>query len=68
MEYRHLGRSGLKISRLCLGTGNFGSSNEVDSFELMDYALDSGVNVLDTAVSYGSVRVRVRGSVRVISY
>ncbi|MDF0668040.1 MAG: aldo/keto reductase [Nitrospira sp.] len=54
MEYTHLGRSGVKVSRLCLGTMNFGpQTNEQDSFALMDRALDLGINFFDTANVYG---------------
>jgi NDP-hexose 2,3-enoyl reductase len=42
MEYVHLGRTGLKVSRLCLGTMNFGPrTSEEDSFAIMDRALDT---------------------------
>jgi len=54
MEYTQLGRSGLKVSRLCLGTMNFGpQTNEKDSFAIMDKALDLGINFFDTANVYG---------------
>jgi aryl-alcohol dehydrogenase-like predicted oxidoreductase len=54
MEYTRLGRTGLKVSRLCLGTMNFGPlTSEADSFALMDKALDLGVNFFDTADVYG---------------
>lgn len=54
MEYTHLGRSGLTVSRLCLGTMNFGSrTEESDSHEIMDRALADGVNFFDTANVYG---------------
>jgi len=54
MEYVHLGRSGLKVSRLCLGTMNFGPyTNEADSFKIMDRALELGTNFFDTANVYG---------------
>lgn len=54
MEYVSLGRSGLKVSRLCLGTMNFGPhTTEEDSFEIMDQALDLGFNFFDTANVYG---------------
>jgi len=54
MEYVHLGRSGLQVSRLCLGTMNFGSQTpEPDSHTLMDRALEAGVNYFDTANVYG---------------
>lgn len=54
MNYRHLGRSGLLVSPLCLGTMNFGTQTaEADSFAIMDRALDAGVNFFDTANGYG---------------
>jgi aryl-alcohol dehydrogenase-like predicted oxidoreductase len=54
MEYTHLGRTGLSVSRLCLGTMNFGPrTEETDSHAIMDAALDAGVNFFDTANRYG---------------
>ena len=54
MEYTYLGRTGLKVSRLCLGTMNFGPyTTEPDSYAIMDNALDQGVNFFDTADVYG---------------
>jgi aryl-alcohol dehydrogenase-like predicted oxidoreductase len=54
MEYTHLGRTGLKVSRLCLGTMNFGPfANEAESFAIMDKALELGINFFDTANVYG---------------
>ncbi len=54
MEYVHLGRTGLKVSRLCLGTMNFGpQTTEANSFEIMDRALEAGINFFDTANVYG---------------
>ncbi len=54
MKYMPLGRSGLKVSRLCLGTMNFGPhTTEADSFAIMDCALAAGVNFIDTADIYG---------------
>ena len=54
MEYSQLGRTGLKVSRLCLGTMNFGpKTTEEDSFAIMDKALDLGINFFDTANVYG---------------
>jgi aryl-alcohol dehydrogenase-like predicted oxidoreductase len=54
MEYVQLGRTGLRVSRLCLGTMNFGpETTEPDSFAIMDRALDLGINFLDTANVYG---------------
>jgi len=54
MEYTQLGRTGLKVSRLCLGTMNFGPQTcEADSFAIMDKALELGINFFDTANVYG---------------
>ncbi|MGB9378703.1 MAG: aldo/keto reductase [Mycobacteriales bacterium] len=54
MNYTHLGRSGLSVSRLCLGTMNFGpQTSEEDSHAIMDHALDVGINFFDTANVYG---------------
>jgi aryl-alcohol dehydrogenase-like predicted oxidoreductase len=54
MKYTQLGRTGLKVSRLVLGTMNFGpQTDEPDSHAIMDTALDAGVNFFDTANVYG---------------
>jgi aryl-alcohol dehydrogenase-like predicted oxidoreductase len=54
MEYRHLGRLGLTVSPLCLGTMNFGpQTSEDDSHAIMDRALELGINFFDTANVYG---------------
>ena len=54
MDYTHLGRTGLSVSRLCLGTMNFGPvTTETDSFTIMDRALEHGINFFDTANVYG---------------
>ena len=54
MQFTNLGRTGLKVSRLCLGTMNFGPhTSEMDSFKIMDRALDFGINFFDTANVYG---------------
>jgi aryl-alcohol dehydrogenase-like predicted oxidoreductase len=54
VEYRNLGRTGLKVSRLCLGTMNFGwNTSESDSFAIMDKAIELGLNFFDTANVYG---------------
>lgn len=54
MKYTHLGRTGLQVSRLCLGTMNFGpQTSETDSFAIMDRALEHGINFFDTANVYG---------------
>ncbi|WP_433752153.1 aldo/keto reductase [Paenibacillus amylolyticus] len=54
MQYSYLGKSGLKVSRICLGTMNFGpATDEKEAFRIMDTALDAGVNFFDTANIYG---------------
>ncbi|BBG05324.1 MULTISPECIES: aldo/keto reductase [Pseudonocardia] len=54
MEYTHLGRSGLTVSRLVLGTDNFGTqTTPEDAAAIMDRALDLGINVIDTGDVYG---------------
>lgn len=54
MDYAQLGRTGLKVSRLCLGTMNFGPyASEAESFQIMDKALELGINFFDTANVYG---------------
>lgn len=54
MQYTHLGRSGLTVSRLCLGTMNFGpQTGEAEAHAIMDSAQESGINFFDTANVYG---------------
>jgi len=54
MQYVKLGRSGLMVSRLCLGTMNFGTfTSEKESCEIMNRALELGINFFDTANVYG---------------
>ncbi|MEO8907471.1 MAG: aldo/keto reductase [Microbacteriaceae bacterium] len=54
MEYTHLGRTGLTVSRLCLGTMNFGPhTSEPDAHAIMDAAHENGLNFFDTANGYG---------------
>jgi aryl-alcohol dehydrogenase-like predicted oxidoreductase len=53
MQYRPLGRTGVQVSALCLGTMNFGDDcNESDSIEIVHRALDEGINFIDTADMY----------------
>ena len=53
MEYRRLGKSGLKVSEICLGTMTFGhGADEAEAKRMVDLALDAGVNFFDTANSY----------------
>ncbi len=55
MNYTHLGRTGLKVSRLCLGTMNFGDvTDEKTSARILDEALEAGINFIDTADVYGT--------------
>jgi aryl-alcohol dehydrogenase-like predicted oxidoreductase len=54
MQYTHLGRSGLKVGRLCLGTMNFGEmTDEPTSFQILNAAVEAGINFADTADVYG---------------
>ena len=54
MEYGYLGRSNVKVSRICLGTMHFGRrATEEESFAVMDQALEMGINFFDTANVYG---------------
>ena len=54
MEYRRLGKSGLKVSEICLGTMTFGhGADEAEANRMVQLALDAGVNFFDTANSYG---------------
>ncbi|RXZ83851.1 aldo/keto reductase [Paenibacillaceae bacterium] len=54
MEYTYLGRTGLRVSKLCLGTMNFGvDTDEATSFRIMDEALEAGITFFDTANIYG---------------
>ena len=54
MRYTHLGRSGLTVSRLCLGTMNFGpQTEETQAFAILDTAQAAGINFVDTANVYG---------------
>ena len=55
MEYVNLGRTGVKVSKLCLGTMMFGrSTSEQDSIPIIEYALDHGINFIDTADIYAT--------------
>src|SRR3546814_13174338 len=53
MEYRRLGRSDLNVSPICLGSMTWGEQNsDAEAFEQLDYAIDQGVNFIDTAEMY----------------
>jgi aryl-alcohol dehydrogenase-like predicted oxidoreductase len=55
MEYRNLGRTGVKVSQFCLGTMMFGRhANEQDSLAIVQHALDAGINFIDTANAYSA--------------
>ena len=55
MEYTLLGRTGVRVSRLALGTATFGvAPQEKDAIKLVHRALDLGINFFDTAVTYGN--------------
>ena len=54
MEYARLGRSNMRVSKLALGTMNFGvRTDEAEAFRIMDRALELGINLFDTANVYG---------------
>jgi aryl-alcohol dehydrogenase-like predicted oxidoreductase len=54
VDYTNLGRTGLSVSRLCLGTMNFGKqTDEITAFAIMDQAHEAGINLFDTANVYG---------------
>ena len=53
MQYRRLGRTGLNVSTICLGTMTFGNQlNETESIKIIEKALDAGINFFDTADIY----------------
>lgn len=53
MKYHTLGRTGLKVSELCLGSMQFGwTANQEQSFEILDFAFEAGINFIDTADIY----------------
>ncbi|MEA2029386.1 MAG: aldo/keto reductase [Campylobacterota bacterium] len=53
MEYRYIGRTGLRVTPICMGTMSFGSwSDEKEAFKIMDKSLDRGINFFDTAELY----------------
>jgi aryl-alcohol dehydrogenase-like predicted oxidoreductase len=55
MQYRNLGRTGVKVSELCLGTMMFGRhTSERDSIAIVEHALDAGINFIDTANAYSA--------------
>jgi aryl-alcohol dehydrogenase-like predicted oxidoreductase len=59
MRFTHLGRTGLTVSRICLGTMNFGpETDEPTSFSIMDSALEAGINFFDSANVYGRSKGR----------
>ncbi len=66
MKYRKLGKAGLAVSEICLGTANFGTGKssgvgdwgvvpEKEAYKIMDFALDNGINFFDTANVYGGL-------------
>jgi len=55
MEYQNLGRTGVKVSKLCLGTMMFGrNTSAAESITIIEHALDQGINFIDTANAYGA--------------
>ena len=68
MHYTRLGRTGLQVSRLCLGTMNFGpQASEADSIAIMDAALEQGINFIDTANAYGISRAHLMKVVNILT-
>jgi aryl-alcohol dehydrogenase-like predicted oxidoreductase len=64
MIYNKIGKSGLYVSRICLGTMSFGNRcDEKESFRIMDAALDNGITFFDTANVYGGSRNKLTGKV-----
>ena len=62
MEYSRLGRSNVMVSRIALGTMNFGvRTDEAEAFRIMDRALELGINLFDTANVYGITSGRPDG-------
>lgn len=54
MEYKNLGRTGVKVSQLCLGCMNFGGrTDDSESIQIIDRAIEAGINFIDTANVYG---------------
>ncbi len=67
MEYRSLGRTGVKVSPLCLGTMNFGSRTpEDEAVRIIDQAIEAGLNFIDTANLYGDANEGVGRSEEII--
>lgn len=63
MKYVNLGRTGLKVSRLALGTMNFGpKASEEESHVILDRAIESGINLIDTADIYGYRKAQGTGA------
>jgi aryl-alcohol dehydrogenase-like predicted oxidoreductase len=55
MDYRNLGRTGLRVSELCLGTMQFGwTADEALAFQILDAAFEAGINFIDTADIYSN--------------
>ena len=55
MNYRQMGRTGLKVSEICLGTMTFGHGTEEDeAIKIVDLAFDAGINFFDTANAYSA--------------
>ena len=53
MEYRYIGKTGLRVSSICMGTMTFGSSTSKDeAFKILDKSYDRGINFFDTAELY----------------
>jgi aryl-alcohol dehydrogenase-like predicted oxidoreductase len=58
MKYKNLGRTGISVSQICLGTMTWGTQNgEIEAHDQMHYAFDKGVNFFDTAELYPTTPV-----------
>ncbi len=67
MEYRTLGRTGVQVSPLCLGTMNFGvRTSEDEAIKMIDQAIDAGINFIDTANLYGDAGEGIGRSEQII--
>ncbi len=67
IEYRSLGRTGVKVSPLCLGTMNFGSRTpEDEAVRMIDRAIEAGLNLIDTANLYGDANEGVGRTEKII--
>ena len=63
MKQNSIGNTPLKVSEICLGTMTFGQQNtKSDAHQQLDFAIDSGINFIDTAISYKKSEVKIGNS------